>query len=69
LVALHYTNDKLAEKDITDTTPVTEAINIIKDSGVTETKQVKVLYGKHFKSLKKKLKTSVEKNFPMLMDQ
>ena len=52
LVALLYTNDKWAKKEITETTPFTIATNNIKYLGVTPTKQVKDLYdSKIFKSL------------------
>jgi hypothetical protein len=53
LVALLYTNDKLSEKEIRHTTHFIEARNNIKYLGVTLTKQLKDLYDKIFKSLKK----------------
>jgi hypothetical protein len=57
-VALLYTNDKWAEKEIMESTLFTIATNNNnnKDLGVTQTKQVKDLYDKNFKSLKKELK-------------
>ena len=50
------TNGKEAKKEIRETTPFTITTNNIKYLGVTLTKQVKDLYDKNFKSLKKKLK-------------
>ena len=47
--------DKQAEKDIRETTPFTILPNNIKYLGVTLTKQVKDLYDKNFKSLKKEI--------------
>ena len=54
-VALLYTNDKGAEKEIRETSPFTIATNNIKYLGVTLTKEVKDLYNKNFKSLKKEI--------------
>jgi hypothetical protein len=54
-VALLYINDKQAEKEIRETTPFTIATNHIKYLGVTLIKQVKDLYDKNFKSLKKEI--------------
>jgi hypothetical protein len=49
-----YTKDKQAEKEIREaTTPFTIITNKIKYLGVTLTKQLKDLYDKNFKSLKK----------------
>ena len=48
-----YTKDKQDEKEIRETTPFT---NNIKYLGVTLTKEVKDLYDKDFKSLKKEFK-------------
>ena len=53
-VALLYTDDKGAEKDIREALPFTIATNNIKYLRVTLTKQVEDLYDKNFKSLKKK---------------
>ena len=54
-VALLYTDDKWAEKEIRETPPFTIATNSIKYLGVTLTKQVEALYDKNFKSLKKEI--------------
>ena len=51
-----YTKDKEAEKEIRETTPFTIVTNNIKYIGVTLTKEVKDLYDKKFKSLKKEIK-------------
>jgi hypothetical protein len=53
-VAFLYTKDKWTEKEIWETIPFTIVTNNIKYLGVTLTKQVKDLYGKTFKSLKKR---------------
>jgi hypothetical protein len=53
-VAFLHTKDKWAEKEIRETTSFTIVTNNIKYHGVTLTKQVKDLYDKNFKSLKKK---------------
>jgi hypothetical protein len=55
-VAFYYSNDKQAEKEIKETTPFTTVTNNIKYLGVTLIKQVKDLYDKNFKSLKKEIK-------------
>jgi hypothetical protein len=55
-VAFLYTKDKEDEKEIRERTPFTIVTNNIKYLDVTLTKQVKELYDKKFKSLKKKLK-------------
>jgi hypothetical protein len=55
-VAFHYTKDKQGEKEIRKTTPFSIVTNYIKYIGVTLTKQVKDLYDKNFKSLKKDIK-------------
>ena len=52
-VALLYINNKEAEKEIRETSPFTVARNHIKYLGVTLTKEVKDLFDKNFKSLKK----------------
>jgi hypothetical protein len=54
-VAFLYTNDKQTEKESRETTPFTIVTNNIKYLGVTLTKQVKDLYNKNFKSLKKEI--------------
>ena len=55
-MAFLYIKDKQAEKEIRETTPFTIVTNNIKYLGVTLTKEVKDLYGKNFKSLKKEVK-------------
>jgi hypothetical protein len=52
-VAFLYTNDKLSEKEIRETTTFTTATNSIKFLGATLMKQVSDLYDNNFKSLKK----------------
>ena len=54
LVVILYTKDKQAEKEIRETTPFTIVTNNIKYLGMTLTKEVKDLYDKNFKSLKKR---------------
>ena len=58
LIAFLYTNDKGFEKEIREISPFTIATNNIKYLEVTLTKEVKDMYDKNFKSLKKKLKNS-----------
>jgi hypothetical protein len=65
-VAFLYTKDKQAEKDIRERTPFTIVTNNIKHLGATLTKEVKDLYDKNFKSLKKEIKYL--RRSPMLMD-
>ena len=48
-------NDKEAEKEIREISPFTIATNSIKYLGVTLTKEVKDLFDKNFKSLKKEI--------------
>jgi hypothetical protein len=55
-MAFLYTKDKQAEKEIRETTPFIIITNNIKYFGVTITKEVKDLYDKIFKSLKKEIK-------------
>jgi hypothetical protein len=52
-MAFLYTKDKHTEKEIRETTPFTIVKNNIKYLSVTLTKEVKNLYDKNFKSLKK----------------
>jgi hypothetical protein len=59
-MAFLYTKDKQAEKEIRETTPFTIVTNNIKYLGVTLTKEVKYLYDKNFKSLKKEIKEKSE---------
>jgi hypothetical protein len=60
-VTLLYIKDKQAKKKIRETTPFTIATNDIKYVGVTLTKQVKDLYGKDFKSLKKEIEDDIRR--------
>ena len=60
-VAFLYSKDKQAEKEVREMTPFTIATNNIKYLGVTLTKQVKDLYDKIFKSLKKKMEEDLRK--------
>jgi hypothetical protein len=55
-VAFLYTKDKQTEKEIRETTPFTIVPNNIKYLGATLTKEVKDLYDKNFRSLKKEIK-------------
>ena len=55
-VASLYTNDKLAKEEIMETTPFTIATSNIEYLGVTLTNQLKDLYEKKFKPLKKEIK-------------
>ena len=55
-MAFLYIKDKQAEKEIRETTPFSIVLNNIKYLGVTLTKEVKDLYDKNFKSLKKEIK-------------
>jgi hypothetical protein len=55
-VAFLYPKDKQVEKKIRETIPFTIVTNYIKYLSVTLTKQVKDLYDKKFKSLKKEIK-------------
>jgi hypothetical protein len=55
-VAFLYSKDKQAEKKIREITSFTIVTNNIKYLGVTLTKQVKDLYDKDFKSLKKEIR-------------
>jgi hypothetical protein len=54
-VTFLYTKDKQDEKEIRETTPITIVTNNIKYLGVTLAKEVKDLYDKNFKSLKKEI--------------
>jgi hypothetical protein len=54
-VAFLYTKDKQAEKEMRKTTPSAIVTNNIKCLGMTHTKEVKDLYDKNFKSLKKEI--------------
>jgi hypothetical protein len=56
-----YTKDKQAEEEIRETTPFSIVTNNIKDLGVALTKEVKDLYDKNFKSLKKGIKEDLRR--------
>jgi hypothetical protein len=56
-----YTKDKQAEKEIRETTPFSIVTKNIKYIGVTLTKEVKDLYDKNFKSLKKEIKEDLRR--------
>jgi hypothetical protein len=60
-VAFLYSKDKQAEKEIREMTPLTIVTNNIKYLGVTLTKQVKDLYDKNFKSLKKEIEEDLRR--------
>jgi hypothetical protein len=60
-VAFLYTKDKQAEKEIKETTSFKIITNNIKYLGVTLTKEVKDLYDKKFKSLKKEIEESLRR--------
>ena len=67
-VALLYTNDKEAEKEIRETLPFTIAINNIKYFGVIVTKLEKNLFDKNFKTLKKEIEEDQKmERSPMLL--
>jgi hypothetical protein len=54
-VTFLYRKDKQDEKEIREATPFTIVTKNIKYLGVTLTKEVKDLYDKNFKSLKKEI--------------
>jgi hypothetical protein len=54
-MAFLYTKNKQAEKEIRESTPFSIVTNNIKYLGMTRTKEVKNLYDKDFKSLKKEI--------------
>ena len=60
-MAFLYTKDKQAEKEIRETTPFSIVTNNIKYLGMTLTKEVKDLYDKNFKSLKKEIKEDLRR--------
>jgi hypothetical protein len=55
------TKDKQAEKEIRETTPFTIFTNNVKYLGMILTKEVKDLYDKNFKSLKKVIKEDLRR--------
>jgi hypothetical protein len=60
-VAFLYTMDKHNEKEISETTPFRIVTNDIKYLGVTLMKELKDLYDKNFKSLKKEIKEDLRR--------
>ena len=60
-MAFLYTKDKQSEKETRETAPFTIVTNNIKYLGVTLNKQVKDLYDKNFKSLKKEIKEDLRR--------
>jgi hypothetical protein len=56
-----YTKEKQAEEEIMETTPLTIVTNNIKYVGVTLTTEVRDLYDKNFKSLKKEIKEDLRR--------
>ena len=60
-MAFLYTKDKQAEKEIRETTPFSIVTNNIKYLGVTLTKEVKDLYDKNFKSLKREIEEDIRR--------
>jgi hypothetical protein len=60
-VAFLYTNDKQAEKEIREITPFTIVTYNIKYLAVTLTKEVKNLYDKNYKSLKKEIEEDLRR--------
>jgi hypothetical protein len=60
-MAFLYTKDKQPEKEIRETTPFSIVTNKIKFLGMTLTKEVKDLYYKNFKSLKKEIKEDLRR--------
>jgi hypothetical protein len=60
-VAFLYTKDKQAEKEIRETKPFQIVTNNIKYLGVTLSKEVKYLYDKNSKSLKKEIEQNLKR--------
>ena len=60
-MAFLYTENKQAEKEIRGITPFSIVTNNIKYLGITPTKEVKDLYEKNFKSLKKEIKEDLRR--------
>ena len=60
-IAFLYTKDKQAENEIRETIPFSIVTNNIKYLGITLTKEVKDLYDKNFKSLKKEIKEDLRR--------
>jgi hypothetical protein len=60
-VAFLCTKNEQTEKEIRETTPFTIVINNIKYLGITLIKEVKSLYDKKFRSLKKEIKEDLRR--------
>jgi hypothetical protein len=60
-VSFLFVKDKQAAKEIREITPFTIVTNYIKYLGVTLTKEVKYLYDKNFKSLKKEIEKDLRR--------
>ena len=60
-MAFLYTKDKWTEKEIRETTPFTIVTNNIKNFDVTLSEEVKDLYEKNCKSLKKEIEEDLRK--------
>jgi hypothetical protein len=60
-VAFLYSKDKEAEKEIRETTAFSIVTNNIKYLGVTLIKEMKDLYDKNFKSLKKEIEEDLRR--------
>ena len=60
-MAFLYTKNKHAEKEIRETTPFSIVTNYIKYLGMSLTNEVKDLYDKNFKSLKKEIKEDLRR--------
>ena len=58
-MAFLYTKNKQSEEEIRETIPFWIVTNNIKYLGVTLNKEVKDLYDKNFKSLKKEIETDL----------
>jgi hypothetical protein len=60
-MAFLYTKNKQADKEIRETTPFSIVTNNIKYLGMTLTMEVKDLYNKNIKSLKKEIKENLRR--------
>ena len=60
-MAFLYTKDKQDEKEIRETTPFRIVTRNIKNLGLPLTKEVKDLYDKNFKSLKKEIEEDLRR--------
>ena len=60
-MAFLFTKDKWTEKEISETTLFTIVTNTIKYLGMTLTKEVKGLYDKNFKSLRKEIEEDLRR--------